>query len=142
MSFARDIALHAKHVDVALEEMARAVLFKANDLIIGRTPTDTGRARGGWIASLGNAATGEGHLGDPTGRANSVAGRAVGKVYYLANNVKYIGVLEYGGFPNPSKGSKTQGGYSELAPKGMLRISVQEIKKEIAKQVRQTRRGF
>jgi len=139
MSFAADIRQHAVNVNKSLDKVVTAVLFKANELIIKRTPVDTGRARGGWIATLGTPSTSSpvSVSGDPLTKADKVANRAVGKVYYLANSVVYIGVLEYGGFPNPSKtGHMTKGGFSRKAPAGMLRVSLSEIKSEIAKQVK------
>ena len=69
----------------------------------------------------------------------------------LTNNLPYIQVLEYGKYPNPPKkgtylkeGQKkgqytgpgffkfSEGGYSKQAPKGMVRISIQEIQKDLS----------
>ncbi len=139
MSFASDLRRHAKNVDVSLDRMVIGVLFKANQLIIKRTPVDTGRARGGWIATLGAPSTSSpvAPSGNPIATANATARKALGKVYYLANNVSYIGVLEYGGYPNPpASGIMTIGGYSRKAPAGMLRVSISEIKAEVRRQVR------
>lgn len=146
MGFSEDIKAFAEKAKVDHEEFVLALLFKLNDLVIKRTPVDEGRARGGWIASTGSPATGQGSA-DKTGNstlsaANDVAAGAIGVVYRLTNNVEYIAVLEFGGYPDPVKlGTydkrtkqyeiRSKGGFSKQAPAGMVRVSVQELKNEV-----------
>jgi hypothetical protein len=78
---------------------------------------------------------------DPQGtnaiaEAKAFAGGS-GKITYLSNNLPYIAVLEYGLYPNPSKGGRTIkgvhyglntiNGYSRQAPAGMVRINMARI---------------
>lgn len=147
MSFADDIQAFADKTEQKLEDTVVAVIFKLNESIIEATPVDTGRARGGWVASLGSPSSAKG--GSASGaksRADSVAKKAGGKIYYLTNNVVYIRVLEYGEYPNPPKKGtydkqtglyeiRSAGGYSKLAPVGMVRASVEAIKGYIQKQI-------
>lgn len=120
MSFAADIKAFAKKTGQRADEQAVATLFKLNSLIVNRTPVDTGRARGGWVASVGSPSQSKGQA-DKSGqgairKANAQSEKAVKNrdIYYLANNVRYIVKLEYGS--------------SDQAPNGMVRISMQEIK--------------
>jgi len=51
------------------------------------------------------------------------------KKVYFTNNLPYIETLEYGGYPNPSKGKKTTSGYSNQlrpfkSPKGWVRATL------------------
>jgi hypothetical protein len=151
MGFADDIARFAKKAKRRKVEVVTVTFFKLNELVIYANPVITGRSRGGWIASIGSIPSGTGGL-DKNGaatisNANAVAVKAVGSIYYLVNNVKYIGTLEYGGYPNPPKVGSwdkiTQsykilsvGGYSKQAPAGMVRISIAQIKNFIADEVR------
>lgn len=133
MSFAADIEAFAKKTGQRKEQTAIAIFFKLNELVIKRTPVDTGRARGGWVASANSPSP---VIGDPDksgaraiSRANAAAMMAIGGMYYLVNNVKYITILEFGGYPvTEEEGGKTQGGFSRQAPKGMIRISIEELK--------------
>lgn len=134
MGFSQDIAAFAKKTKQSKERTAVAVLFKLNELVVMRTPVRTGRARGGTVASVDTLPTGTGGPdksgGKTLSRLNGVAAMAVGHVYYLANNVRYIAVLEYGGYL-VEESEKTIGGYSRQAPQGMFRISIQELQEFI-----------
>lgn len=152
MSFAKDLKAFAKKTGNRLDETAVATIFRLNELVVTRTPVRTGRARGSWIPSIGSvdvtAKGGTDKGGSATiSRANSVATKALGNVYVLANNLDYIGVLEYGGYPDPPENGSwdkksgkwvmlSEGGYSRQAPHGMLRISVQELKQFIYDEAR------
>lgn len=131
MSFSKDIAAFAKKTKQSKEKTALAILFKINELTVMRTPVDTGRARGGWVAStdtLPAKIPSPDKSGSRTfNRLNAVAAMSIGRVYYLANNVKYIAILEYGGYPT-TESEKVTSGYSRQAPRGMIRISIEELK--------------
>jgi len=135
MNFASDIRRYAEHVGNDVENQTVATLFQLNDLVITRTPVDKGGARGAWIASTGSPSSGTGTpdtQGNRTiSKANNVAMTAVGKVYYLTNNLKYIRVIEYGGFLEGDGEKVLSTGYSRLSPKGMVRVSIDEIKRSI-----------
>ena len=144
MSFTSDLEKFARKIDKNTGDLARATLFQMNKLVVERTPVDTGRARGAWVATIDRPSmvspiridTGSSTISS----ANRTAGNAIGKIYYLANNVKYIGVLEFGGFPNPpASGDKTSGGFSKLAPRGMVRVTVKEIQRFFDRKARELR---
>jgi len=121
MSFADDIKKFAEKTGNNMEDTVVTTIFQLNELVVKRTPVDTGRARGGWVASVGNPSSSKGSQ-DTSGsatisKANRKAAGSVGNIYYLANNVEYIMLLEYG--------------RSGQAPQGMARISAQEIKQNM-----------
>lgn len=146
MSLYSDIVKFSKKAQEEQEDIIITALFQANDGIIGRTPVDKGRARGSWVPSIGSpsaAIGGKDKSGSSTKRkADSIARKSVGSVYFLTNNLPYIGVLEYGGYPVPvekgtwvKKSQKyeilSQGGYSKQAPQGMLRVTVKEVSQKL-----------
>lgn len=116
MSFADDIKKFSEKAQLTQEEIVVSTLFEINKGVISATPVDTGRARGGWVASIGSPSTGGST--DTTGAktissANNKAKKAPGNVYYLTNGVEYIEYLEYG--------------RSQQAPQGMARVTVKDV---------------
>jgi len=116
------------------EDAVKATIFRVAELVIKRTPVDTGRARGNWQSTIGTPTSAPTLKKDKAGTTTVVRAQNVinslemGQTFFLTNNLPYIYVLEYGGYPlNPKKGQKTVGGYSKLAPQGMLRVSLSEI---------------
>lgn len=93
-----------------------------------------GTAKFGWFISADEP----GNAGPASSQAtaDSRARKAVQtlqgfRVIHITNNVPYIGVLEFGEFPNPPKQGtgRTINGYSTQAPRGMVRQTVREIPK-------------
>lgn len=103
------------------------------------TPVDTGFARSSWDGGVGaipnNPAAGSPEEAEARTLA-AIATAKAGDTIYLSNNAPYIGVLEYGGYPQPVKRGtrnkqasgftqfeiKSVGGYSYQAPRGMVRV--------------------
>jgi hypothetical protein len=115
----------------------RAAVVKTWGDIIMETPVDSGRARGNWFVTFDAPSNQKGSAIKNKG-ANYVATKTAGfdlmkkPKWFLTNNMPYITKLEYGGYPNPvKKGTwnkrkgayekRSNGGYSKLAPKGMVR---------------------
>lgn len=94
-------------VDKRVNDAATSLFTKVQS----KTPVDSGEARRSW--------------------AISKAGHAH---YKVVNPTQYIKVLEYGLYPNPPKGGKgkTVNGFSTQAPRGMVRISIEEVKNEFS----------
>ena len=105
--------------------------------IIQATPADEGRARNNWFLTVG-APSSSTTLNANIGGSGSLSQLArlpasvLGKRIYFTNNLSYIGVLEYGGFPSPvEKGSYIKrsnsyeilsaNGFSKQAPNGWVR---------------------
>lgn len=92
--------------------------------IIFRTPVDTGRARGNWQVTLGPAdekslvTTDPGGAGTLARGAATIAGAQPFGLITVYNNVNYINRLE--------------GGHSQQAPSGMVRLSLTEVEGQFA----------
>ena len=132
MSFSQKIKKFAEKAKLGYDEAAGNSLLGVSRSIIMMTPVgDTGVAQGGWVPSIND------YQPTPPTKAGSVdlqkvetfAYNSVGKTYYLTNSVPYIGKLEFGGYPKPSRGEKTINGFSTQAPQGMVRISVENFDK-------------
>ena len=89
--------------------------------IISETPADKGEARNGWILSVGTPSTSISTTKSTSGSSSfrqlaQMPNYVLDKVIYFTNNTAHIGVLEYGGFPNPVKqGSYVDGSYQILS---------------------------
>ena len=133
-NFTLDIKKWADKTEKGLVETNEAALVELNSRIIYETPVDKGQHRGAWTASIGSPSFGSGidKSGNKTvGKANAVASKAPGHVYYLSNNAPAIRKLEYGEFTTKASTDKTINGYSKQAPQGMVRKAFKELKREI-----------
>lgn len=81
----------------------KRVSFQVLKGVIFRTPVDTGRARGGWLVTVGSPTKDESDQGtDRTGNTTLAKGTAViasakeFKKIFIDNNVNYIEFLEDG----------------------------------------------
>ena len=153
MSFIDDLNLWVAKAGRSADKAIKAVCTDISSKVIQRTPVDTGRARGNWQPSIGNPITNTTDETDKSGRdtaanAENTAKEAPGNIFYLMNNLPYIGVLEYGRYPNPPKRGtlirksvsatteqRSSAGFSKQAPQGMVRVTVQEFEQALAKAV-------
>lgn len=100
-----------------LEILSRVVLS---------TPVDTGRAMGNWQTDIDSIPAGEIDRLDPSGQQTIQAGAATIKashnfpVIHLANNLPYIGVLNYGRPEGKQWSRKAPLHFVELAVQGVL----------------------
>jgi hypothetical protein len=146
-SFSLQVAKWAEKTKGDIDQNCRAITLALFTDIIKNTPTDTGRARGNWMTTVDAPATSVVDRLDPSGTA-AIAGvianqGGAGKVTWLTNNLPYIQQLEFGGYPDPVKRGSwfkrsrkngpghyeilSEGGYSRLAPAGMVRIALARI---------------
>lgn len=116
--FAIDISRFVKKANGNIDVVVRKITFEVFSRVIRKTPVDTGRARGNWIASadrpvlvaLDGAKSEKQALSD----AGSVAlKQPAGGVVFLANNLPYIQRLE--------------NGWSDQAPAGMVGTTLSEF---------------
>jgi hypothetical protein len=115
----------------------RAAFFEGLGEIAEGTPVDKGRARNGWFLSVGvpftlssgrsDSKSGSGSLSS----LNEMPKNILNKKVYYTNNMSYIEDLEYGGYPNPSKGSNTAGGFSTQAPGGWVRKQLIRMRNKV-----------
>jgi hypothetical protein len=136
MSFSSDIKKFAEKGKIGYNDAVNISLLNVSRSIIFMTPVDEGRARGNWFASLSSypTATSDSKAVNMS-QVQAVTENAAGKVFYLTNNLPYIGKLEYGGYPNPSGGNKAINGFSTQAPTGMVRISIENFEQGLKESV-------
>lgn len=109
-----------------MNKAVRVTAIKIWGDIIKLTPVDSGRARGNWF--IGMSVTPE------VGSANERKGTAyvvdalpkdvISNKVFLYNNLPYIEKLEFGGYGNEDTEKTNTRGFSKLAPKGMVRVSL------------------
>ena len=144
--FSTDIAKFCDKYKVDMKVAVRKIAFEAFKRVILKTPVDTGRARANWGVAVGQPnMVMKVTEGDKTGTITLTKAKdgvwswlCQGSIF-LTNNLPYIGVLEYGGYPNPPKvGTIMKGkkfgeirsvnGFSRQAPNGMVRVTVEEMR--------------
>ena len=122
-------------------QVVRGTLLDLSRRIVLRTPVGNpslwasappagytgGQAKGNWQASIGSPETGTTSTIDKSGSATlaSINGKtqsAPGNVWYLANNLPYIGRLEFDA-------------WSTQATEGMVRVSLRELDRSINEQI-------
>lgn len=122
-SFSADLNAFSKRTGVDLEVAVRKVALEIFDGVTKKTPVDTGRAKGNWNFSVNSInesvdeeakSTGQGR---PAKSPNIQKGDGL-KQIYITNSLDYIYALEHG--------------YSGKAPKGMLAITVNEIRASLS----------
>ena len=127
----------------------RAVYFTGLRAIVEQTPVDEGRARNNWFLTSRQPSTqkrGKNKAGTASLKSVSTMSKNVlNKTFYFTNNLPYIHVLEYGGYPTPvkkgtyNKRTKTfeirsiNGFSDQVAPKGWVRSVVIRMQNAIRK---------
>jgi hypothetical protein len=125
-SIAKDID---KEIDTVNEKSFRAMALQLFSDIVIRTPVDTGAARGGFQADIGAAVPRVPEQVQPNPNKDITGDiKKNPKLldYVLSNPLPYIEKLEFGGY---GPGPKTEGGFSKQAPRGMIRVSIQEFER-------------
>lgn len=152
----RPVASFTQFIDAAIVDVKASAAasiqqatFELFTRIVQRTPVLDGQAAGNWNFSIGepsfqvtpNAKAERGYA-----EAAKALSAPMGSIVYFTNVLPYIRVLEYGLYPNPPiRGTYipsyavihgipgprwykfSQGGFSKIAPQGMVRISVAEF---------------
>ncbi len=106
------------------EELVQKIAFETLQRIVVKTPVDSGRARGNWLVAVDSVPQGVVEIDKLSKDAAVQLAMDNGvpviesyrgfKAISLANNLPYIGVLELGS--------------SKQAPKGMVSITLAEIR--------------
>ena len=156
MSFADEVKGYMKLYGLRMEDAIKILMYQLSNGVINRTPVDTGRARGNWVAGI-NTYPSKVFKNKSGSVALSRAQRVIdkienGDIFYLTNNLPYIRHLEYGLYPkNVKRGTRIKGkrrnsqtkyeirtknGYSLQAPTGMVRIEVRNFRRHLRKAIR------
>ena len=122
-----DIGKLAEKRKVAIQDVRKNYAFALYSSIVRKTPVDTGRARANWNISVGHEDTTVTEDTRKSPKTISQMPEPKGdESIFISNNLPYITMLEYGGYPNPPKkdGGKTINGYSRQAPNGMVGVTL------------------
>lgn len=119
--YARILEKAANKADLVVRQSALALQTG----MVEKTAVDTGRARANWTCGVGTMNTSTDATPDPSG-ATAIAATTValegwkpGQTIYLLNSLPYIRRLEHG--------------WSQQAPQGMVRLTVQDFQADIAR---------
>ena len=120
------------NLKVSANDDLRAIYINGLGNIQKQTPVDEGRARNNWFLSVGTPSTKTtSSTGSPnTSQITSMTRNVLGKKILFTNNLPYIGLLEYGGYPQPGT-SKTISGFSSQAPNGWVRATLIKMANKI-----------
>ena len=143
----KGVKLAIDQLEQSANDNVRGVYLAGLKNIVQETPADKGRARNNWFLSVtapSNKTTTSASIGGGASlsQASKMPKRVLGKKIFFTNNLPYIGILEYGGFPKPvKKGSRINGryqklsrnGYSLQAPRGWVRINIKRMQSKIKK---------
>ena len=102
------------------DALIRKVAIETFERVRSKTPVDTGQLRASWTVSLNNPPS------SFSGASNALSSAKFGDTIIIATDKVYAPMLEYGLYPKPGSG-KTINGFSIQAPKGMVKITVQEM---------------
>lgn len=140
-----DLKNLADALQIGLDKVLRKVAFDVFSGVVGKTPVDTGALMASWVVAVNRkppeikAIVENGKLSKSV--ASSIAmNRAsselknikAGDVIYIANHMPYAVVAEYGLWNGPTE-KVTAEGYSRKSPKGMVRITLEEVASKIEK---------
>lgn len=122
-TFSLDMTKFLEKTKTNVEAKVRAICLDLYSGISYETPVDTGRARANWFTSIGRPDNSTTTDTDPSGskgiaRAQADIKMAPGNVFYISNNLPYIYRLEFEG-------------WSKQAPRGMVRITIDRIQREL-----------
>jgi hypothetical protein len=129
-----DNVKRAMNVDIYnnMNDDLKGVYLSGLTNIIKETPADTGRARNNWFLSVASPSTKITRISGSANfnQLNKLPSRVINRKLYFTNNLPYIGVLEYGGYPIPG-GELTEGGFSKQAPNGWVRKTLIKMANKI-----------
>lgn len=127
--FERDLRLFQNViVPEELNKLVRRLSLQVLRRVVLKTPVDTGRARGNWIVAVNRIPQGIVEIEKLTRQEATDLSLSRGvpiiekskpfTAISIANNLPYIGVLEFGG--------------SKQAPQGMVRVTLAEIQSQFS----------
>lgn len=126
MSWTKPPRAFAKQIVSDHGDQCRRAGLEILSRVVMATPVDTGRARGNWQTDIDDIPEGVVDILDPSGSAAIGAGTATIKasrnfpVIHLANNLPYIGALNYGKPPGQQHSKQAPLHFVELAVQGVM----------------------
>ena len=132
-TFTLDVSNFVDKASKTADAEVRKICLDLLTGIVLKTPVDTGRARANWFTSIGSPSGNVTASTDPSGSSAISSGlsaisKATGNVLWITNNLPYIYRLEFGTY---NDGPKTVGGFSRQAPAGMVRVTINDIARQL-----------
>lgn len=118
-AFSADVSRLTGQIKQKADLALRKIAIDTTERVRLKSPVDTGQLRASWTSQLGAMPN------TFNGNDSDNAQLSMGGTLYIATNKVYAPLLEYGLYPQPGAG-KTTNGFSNQAPQGMVRISIQE----------------
>jgi hypothetical protein len=115
-----------------IEKVRRIYAFEILRRVIMRSPVDTGRFRSNWLTTINNETEETRETTDKSGNLALKEGQGViddaegDEKIIIQNNMSYAAKIEYGGFTKKPETTKTIGGYSRQAPKGVVGVTLSQ----------------
>ena len=129
-----NVRLAMSDLKTSANDDVRGFYFSGLKVIIKETPRDEGRASNNWFLTVGSPSTrvtdGDDGGAPNFSELNNLPKDVLNKTIYLSNNLPYINLLEYGGYPIPG-GDLTTNGFSKQAPNGWVRATVIKMANKI-----------
>ena len=132
MSLASDLRRFAQKSNKKMETVIKSSLIRVGSSIVVKSPVDTGRFKNNWLCAYGTVDTSVTQAVDASGAqaigrlTQKAAGVSVGEAFYFTNSLPYAYRIEYEG-------------WSQLAPAGMVRVSVAAWENIVADEVAKAR---
>ena len=132
MSLASDLRRFAQKSNKKMETVIKSSLIRVGSSIVVKSPVDTGRFKNNWLGAYGTVDTSVTQAVDASGAqaigrlTQKAAGVSVGEAFYFTNSLPYAYRIEYEG-------------WSQLAPAGMVRVSVAAWENIVADEVAKAR---
>ena len=142
--FDKEVKYISKQLKLKTSQLMRWTALSVFEKVIKASPVDTGVFRASWVLGV-NCVPPDPKIPKPPKKKGTPipppqAGQTSGKLstvqlgdtIIIANHLPYARVLEYGEFPG--QGPKTTArGYSTQAPQGVVRVSVQQVARQLRK---------
>lgn len=132
-SFADQMRAFAEKTHVKLETVVKKTAIQLMDGVVLRSPVRSGRFRSNWMVGIGYQVATTVETMDPTGDASrarvgpAMATWKPGVSIFLTSNLPYAKRIEYG--------------WSDQAPGGVVRLTVQDFRDYVRKAIAEAKDG-
>ncbi len=142
-----DITKLAKYMADKQKSLDRVVfqaIYELSGDIIQRTPVMEGFARGSWTIGINKEPISYNNEEDTNGQSTirkmgaDLKRFRMGDTVYFGSNLEYMSVLEFGQYGTGSGATSktTRDGYSLQAPNGMVRVSIDNMQRNVDRAVK------
>lgn len=130
-SFADQLKALSERTKVKLETVVRKTIIDLQGGVVLRSPVDTGRFKSNWMVGIGAKSSDTVTTEDKTGAVSlarvepAMGAWKPGQSIWLTNSLPYASRIEYG--------------WSDQAPGGVVRLTVQDFRDYVSRAVAETK---